>query len=135
MLYSGKHPWGINGSNGNQAWNVVTICSDVLFWKDLNPEEGVYDFSKIDEMLKACEQADMTYGLRIVPFTTSNTDDESDYGARHNFVPQWVYDKGAKQDLVKYTRKGETFQIKVPNWSDPRSASGIHGDPCIRKHG
>lgn len=119
MLYEGQHPYGIGGSKDNHAWDVVTIVSDVLFWKDLNPEEGVYDFSKIDEMLKACEQADMTYGLRIVPFTTSNTDDESDYGARHNFVPQWVYDKGAKQDLVNYTRKGETFKIKVPNWSDP----------------
>ncbi len=119
MLYEGQHPNGIGGSNNNHSWDVVTIVSDVLFWKDLNPEEGVYDFSKIDEMLRACEQADMTYGLRIVPFTTSNTDDESDYGARHNFVPQWVYDKGAKQDLVNYTRKGETFKIKVPNWSDP----------------
>ena len=119
MLYEGQHPYGIGGSFDNHSWDVVTIVSDVLFWKDLNPDVGVYDFSKIDAMLEACEQAGMTYGLRIVPFTTSNTDDESNYGARHDFVPQWVYEKGAKQDLVNYTRKGETFQIKVPNWSDP----------------
>nr|WP_297959880.1 GDSL-type esterase/lipase family protein [uncultured Ruminococcus sp.] len=94
MLYEEKHPYGIGGSMENHAWDVVTICSGVMFWKDINPQEGVYDWDAIDKALKACEQAGMTYGIRIIPYTTSTGSDDN-YGIEHDFVPQWVYDKGA----------------------------------------
>lgn len=118
MLYEGMHEYGIGGINGNEAWNLTTICSDVLFWKDLNPQEDVYNFEKIDKMLEACEHAGMTYGMRIIPYTTCKGTDDN-YGADHDFVPQWVYDKGAKKDTVTYTHKKPSPTIKVPNWSDP----------------
>ncbi len=57
---------GIGGSMGNRAWDVVKICSGVMFWKDINPKEDVYDWEAIDNALKACEQAGMTYGIRII---------------------------------------------------------------------
>ena len=118
MLYSGKHPLGIDGEKNNRAWDVSTICSGVLFWEDLNPAEGVYNFDEIDRALEACEQAGRTYGIRIIPYTTSKGSDDN-YGAEHDFVPQWVYDKGAKRDLTSYKYKEDAPQIKVPNWSDP----------------
>ena len=118
MLYSGKHPLGIDGEKNNRAWDVCTICSGVMFWEDLNPAEGVYNFDEIDRALEACEQAGRTYGIRIIPYTTSKGSDDN-YGAEHDFVPQWVYDKGAKQDLTSYKYKEGAPQIKVPNWSDP----------------
>lgn len=118
MLYSTKHPYGINGSMGNNAWDVVTICSGVMFWKDINPEEDVYNWEEIDKALKACEQSGMTYGIRIIPYTTSAGSDDN-YGEEHNFVPQWVYDKGAKQDIATYKYGDPNIKIKVPNWSDP----------------
>lgn len=46
--YEGKHPYGIDGSMANQAWNVVKICSGVMFWEDINPQEGVYNREEID---------------------------------------------------------------------------------------
>ena len=118
MLYEGKHPYGIGGSMDNHAWDVVTICSGVMFWKDINPQEGVYDWDAIDTALKACEQAGMTYGIRIIPYTTSTGSDDN-YGIEHDFVPQWVYDKGAKQNLATYKYGDPNVQIKVPDWSDP----------------
>ena len=118
MLYTGKHPYGIGGSMDNHAWDVVTICSGVMFWKDINPKEGVYDWEAIDTALKACEQAGMTYGIRIIPYTTSTGSDDN-YGIEHDFVPQWVYDKGAKQNLATYKYGDPDVQIKVPDWSDP----------------
>lgn len=118
MLYPGKHPRGIDGSDGNKAWDVISVCCSVLFWEDLNPEEGVYNWEPIDTMLKACEQAGMTYAIRIIPYSTA-TGSDSNYGVEHDFVPQWVYDKGAKQDIATYKYRENSPKIKVPNWSDP----------------
>ncbi len=118
MLYEGEHPYGIGGSMNNHAWDVVSICSGVLFWEDLNPNEGVYNFDGIDTMLEACEQAGMTYGIRIIPYTTSKGTD-ANFGEEHDFVPQWVYDKGAQQKVVTYKHGDPNVQIKVPDWSDP----------------
>ena len=117
MLYEGEHPYGIGGSMDNHAWDVTTICSGVLFWENLNPEEGKYNFEAIDIMLEACEQAGMTYGIRIIPYTTSKGSD-GNFGEEHDFVPQWVYDKGAQQRVVTYKHGDPNVQIKVPDWSD-----------------
>ena len=118
MLYEGRHPYGIDGSMGNQAWNIVKICSGVMFWEDINPQEGVYNWEEIDRALEACEHAGMTYGIRIIPYTTSTGSDDN-YGVEHDFVPQWVYDKGAKQNIATYKYGDPSVQIKVPDWSDP----------------
>ena len=118
MLYKTKHPYGIDGSNENHAWDVVTICSGVMFWEDMNPQKGVYNWEEIDKALEACEQAGMTYGIRIIPYTTSKGSDDN-YGIEHDFVPQWVYDAGAKQKIVTYKYGDPNVKIKVPDWSDP----------------
>ena len=118
MLYSGKHRLGIDGSLNNQAWNVISACCSVLYWEDINPAEGTYDFSEIDAMLKACENAGFTYAIRIIPYSTATGSDDN-YGVEHDFVPEWVYKKGAKQDLTKYKYKENSPTIKVPKWDDP----------------
>ena len=118
MLYSGKHPLGINGSEDNRAWDVISTVTSVFRWEDLNTAEGVYDFTPIDTMLKACEQAGFTFALRIMPYSTGSGSDDN-YGETHDFVPDWVYAKGAKKNLTKYKYgKGDT-EIYVPDWSDP----------------
>ncbi len=117
MLYRGKHPYGIGGEKDNHAWDVVTICSGVMFWEDINPQKGVYNWEEIDDALKACEQAGMTYGIRIIPYTTSTGSDDN-YGVEHDFVPQWVYDEGATQKTVTYKYGDPNVQIKVPDWSN-----------------
>ena len=118
MLYSGKHHLGIDGSDGNKAWDVISTCCSVLYWKNINPAEGKYDFSEIDTMLEACEQAGMTYAIRIIPYSTGTGSDDN-YGATHDFVPQWVYKKGAKKNRTKYKWRDSDVEIDVPDWSDP----------------
>ncbi len=107
MLGSG-YQYGIGGSAENQAWNVVTIVSGSPYWKDLNPKKGVYNWDEIDGMLEACEQYGLTYGIRIMPFTSYLKED---------CVPQWVYDAGAE----KYTAelRDEPGEIEFPKWDDP----------------
>ena len=58
--FESSYRYGIGGSYDNHAWDVVSVCYDVLFWKDLNPEEGVYKWDDIDDMLEACEKHGMT---------------------------------------------------------------------------
>ena len=108
---------GIGGSRNNHAWDIVSVCSGVLFWKDINPEEDKYNWKQIDDMLDACEKHNMTYGLRILPYSSASGSDDN-YGEEHNFVPDWVYEKGAKQDIATYRYSDQSVKIKVPHWSD-----------------
>lgn len=109
------------GSRDNRAWDVVSVCYGVLKWNELNPAEDVYDWQQIDDMLEACEEHGMTYGIRVLPYSTGSGTDEN-YGATHNFVPQWVFDNGASMDVATYKygdKDGNlSTQIKIPHWSD-----------------
>ncbi|MCR5805351.1 MAG: DUF4214 domain-containing protein [Clostridia bacterium] len=115
-------PYAMNGSADNKAWDVVTIVSGSPHWEDLNPKEDVYDWSEIDEILDTCEKYGLTYGIRIMPFSSYLGED---------FVPDWVYAKGAKKDTAK--RVEDSVQksdnppdyITFPDWDDP-----IYLDAC-----
>ncbi len=101
--------YGIGGSANNRAWDVVTIVSGSPKWSDLNPEPGIYKWDEIDAMLDTCEKYGLTYGIRIMPYSSYLGKD---------YVPQWVYAKGAK----KYTAKSsedETVEVVFPKWDDP----------------
>lgn len=118
MLTPGAHPLGIDGSMNNHAWDVISTCNSVFKWEDLNPAEGVYNWTELDAMIDACDKAGYTYALRIMPYSTGHGSD-ANYGEEHDFVPQWVYDKGAKRDLATYKYGDQSVKILVPNWSDP----------------
>ncbi len=107
-MLGSSYQYGIGGSAENQAWNVVTIVSGSPYWKDLNPKKGVYNWDEIDGMLDECEKYGLTYGIRIMPFTSYLKED---------CVPQWVYDAGAE----KYTAelRDEPGEIEFPKWDDP----------------
>ncbi len=117
MFYSGKHHLGIDGSDGNKAWDVTRVASGSFHWEDLNPEENIYNWEPIDAALKACDHAGMTYAIRIIAYTT-NIGSDDNYGEEHDFVPDWVYKKGAEKDTTTYKGKENSPTIKVPNWSD-----------------
>mgnify|MGYP003291305932 CR=1 FL=1 len=81
----------------------MTICNGVHYWEDINPQEGVYNWKEIDDMLDACEKYGMTYVIRILPYSHLSGSHEN-YGEAHDFVPQWVYDKGAKKKSDAFGR-------------------------------
>ena len=103
------YQYGIGGSANNRAWDVTTIVSGSPHWNDLNPEKGVYKWDEIDEMLDACEAHGLTYGIRIMPYSSYLAED---------YVPQWVYDAGA-QKYTAESRDNPGTEIVFPKWDDP----------------
>lgn len=117
-MISSEFEYGIGGSANNKAWDVVTICNGVHYWEDINPKEGVYNWKEIDDMLDACEKNGMTYVIRILPYSHL-VGSHDNYGAAHNKVPQWVFDKGA--ELKRVTLYADpSVEIDVPVWDDYR---------------
>ena len=108
-MISDEFQYGIGGSAGNHAWDVVTIVSGSPHWDDLNPAKGVYQWDEIDEMLDACEQHGLTYGIRIMPYSSYLQED---------FVPQWVYEAGAGKYKAS-SRDNPSEEIVFPKWDDP----------------
>ena len=101
--------YGIGGSADNHAWDVVTIVSGDPKWCDLNPKKGEYNWSEIDAMLNACAERGMTYGIRIMPYSSNNKKD---------YVPQWVYASGAKKNKAKL-KDDPSKEVEFPKWDDP----------------
>lgn len=116
-MMSASFEYGRGGSANNAAWDIVTICNGVHYWNEVNPEEGVYDWKEIDDMLTACEAYGMTYIIRILPYSHLSGSHEN-YGAAHNKVPQWIFDKGAKKKRVTLV-SDPSVEIDVPVWDDP----------------
>ena len=108
-MLSDDFEYGIGGSADNHAWDVVTIVSGSPHWNDLNPSKGVYQWDEIDEMLDACEQHGMTYEIRIMPYSSYLAED---------YVPQWVYDAGAKKNTAE-SRDNPGEEVVFPKWDDP----------------
>lgn len=110
MIHSSNgFAYGIDGSADNHAWDVVTIVSGSPKWCDLNPAEGVYNWDEIDRMLEACEQHGLTYGIRIMPYSSYLSED---------YVPKWIYDKGAEKNTAPL-RDNPSVETKFPKWDDP----------------
>ncbi len=117
-MISSSYQYGIGGSANNKAWDVVTICSGEPRWEDLNPAPGVYDWTEIDEMLEACEKNGLTYGIRIMPYSPI-TGSNDNYGAEHNFIPDWVFGPG-KAQMVRIQRSDDdNVWVDYPVWDDP----------------
>ncbi len=115
-MFESSFPYGKGGSMGNQVWDIVTLCNGVHFWEDINPQEGVYNWKEIDDMLDACEKHGMTYVMRILPYSHL-VGSHDNYGEEHNFVPQWIYDKGAKKKRVTLL-EDPSIELDVPVWDD-----------------
>jgi|GEM_PF-712459 len=108
-MLSSEFEYGIGGTKKNPAWNVVTIVSGSPKWNELNPQKGEYDWSSIDQMLEACAARGMTYGIRIMPYSSYLEED---------YVPQWVYTNGAKKNKAKL-RDDNSRYVEFPKWDDP----------------
>lgn len=111
MIHSSNgFAYGIGGSANNLAWDVVTIVSGSPKWSDLNPAEGVYNWDEIDRMLEACEQHGLTYGIRIMPYSSYLSED---------YVPQWIYEKGAQKNKAQLRDDPAGSIVEFPKWDDP----------------
>ena len=102
------YKYGIGGEADNHAWDVVTIVSGAPKWCNLNPQKGKYNWSEIDQMLETCAAHGLTYGIRIMPYSSYHGED---------YVPQWVYASGAKKYKAKL-KDDDTKEVEFPKWDD-----------------
>ena len=115
--FESTNPYGIGGSMNNTAWEMSTICTGEPKWEELNPAEGVYDWSSIDSMLVACEKYGYTYGIRILPYSHLSGSHDN-YGEDHVFVPDWVFAKGAQKQRATLV-SDPSVELDIPVWDDP----------------
>ena len=115
--FESTNPYGIGGSMNNTAWEMSTICTGEPKWDELNPAEGVYDWTTIDKMLEACEKYGYTYGIRILPYSHLSGSHDN-YGKDHVFVPDWVFTKGAKMERATLV-SDPSVELDIPVWDDP----------------
>ena len=105
------YEYGIGGVADNGAWDVVTICNGAIYWKDINPAMGRYNWDAIDNILEACWNHGMTYVIRILPY--SHLVEEKD------LVPDWVYEYGATKKTVTLVSDPDE-ELEVPDWGNDK---------------
>ena len=83
-------------------------------WAILEPEEGKYNWSEFDEMLKFAGEQGLPFSFRIMCAWIKS---------KASATPRWVFDKGAKGDevVVPSIEKGTTnyFTQISPRFDDP----------------
>lgn len=79
------------------------IRTGILTWKEMNPQEGVYDFSKLEQGLAQAKILNLRVWLRI-------------YSSDVIHVPQWVLEKYPNAPRMKmYTGEGPTYPDLLGN--------------------
>lgn len=114
--------YGPHGSLNNRAWDLVTYGSGYQKWRELNPAKGVYYWDHLDKLLDALKEHNMTYALRVFPYSPSFVKSNDTPKENYDWTPSWVYENGAQkiQAIVKgndLLESGTTAQ--VPVWDDP----------------
>ena len=93
--------YGPYGSLNNRAWDLVSYGSGYQQWNKLNPAKGVYDWTELEKLLNALAEHNMTYALRVLPYT---------------WTPPFVYEMGAKK--IQIDLRGTEYHAYAPVWDD-----------------
>jgi hypothetical protein len=72
-------------------------------WGDLEPEEGQYAFSMIDDWLRRCRQANQTLAFRVM----------LSWPGHEGTIPQWLLDKGIKYTYSACPEEGAHYEIDI----------------------
>lgn len=102
----------LQNSHSNSYDNLIAVGYNRYDWCDVEPEEGKYDWSKIDEDIKYYENKGKKYAFGIMCANTSS--DKS-------FVtPEWVFNNGAKGRTIEATfwYDNSTRTQTIPVWTD-----------------
>ncbi len=110
-------PWyfesPVEGVENNPTWDIVSTVYSRFQWKDIETDDGVYDWSAIDNMISLCEENGKTFAFGIIPADSGSVDEKG-------LVPQFVYDKGCKYVMAKTSSfYSEPSVQRTPVWDDP----------------
>lgn len=119
-----------NGDDKNKNYPRSSIAYFRLYWDQMEPEEGVYRWDIIDDIIAKARAAEQDVALR---FSTMNGDAASSGKRRgfveHNYrVPEWFRNSGAGG--MDFYAKGSDNTNATPVWEPD------YGDPIyLEKHG
>lgn len=112
---------GLYENSRNRAWDLITYGSGYQRWSELNPQKGIYNWTKLDALLDALDKHGLGYALRVFPYSQSMGQKnlftvESDY----DWTPSFIYedDKSAKGS-AKHKYNGTEYTLSVPVWDNP----------------
>ncbi len=108
--------YGPYGSLNNKAWDLVSYGSGYQQWNKLNPAKGVYDWSELEKLLNALAEHNMTYALRVLPYTPSFIKSDFPPEEEYDWTPPFVYEMGAKK--MQINLRGTDFRAYAPIWDD-----------------
>jgi len=109
--------YGPYGSLNNKAWDLVSYGSGYQQWYKLNPAKGVYDWTELEKLLNALAEHNMTYALRVLPYTPSFIKSDFPPQEEYDWTPPFVYEMGAKK--IQIDLRGTEFHAYAPVWDDP----------------
>ncbi len=109
--------YGPYGSLNNKAWDLVSYGSGYQQWNKLNPAKGVYDWTELEKLLNALAEHNMTYALRVLPYTPSFIKSDFPPQEEYDWTPPFVYEMGAKK--IQIDLRGTDFHAYAPVWDDP----------------
>lgn len=108
--------YGPYGSLNNRAWDLVSYGSGYQQWNKLNPAKGVYDWTELEKLLNALAEHNMTYALRVLPYTPSFIKSDFPPQEDYDWTPPFVYEMGAKK--IQIDLRGTEFHAYAPVWDD-----------------
>lgn len=109
--------YGPYGSLNNRAWDLVSYGSGYQQWNKLNPAKGVYDWTELEKLLNALAEHNMTYALRVLPYTPSFIKSDFPPQEDYDWTPSFVYEMGAKK--IQIDLRGTEYHAYAPVWDDP----------------
>ena len=109
--------YGPYGSLNNRAWDLVSYGSGYQQWNKLNPAKGVYDWTELEKLLNALAEHNMTYALRVLPYTPSFIKSDFPPQEDYDWTPPFVYEMGAKK--IQIDLRGTEYHAYAPVWDDP----------------
>ena len=108
--------YGPYGSLNNRAWDLVSYGSGYQQWNKLNPAKGVYDWTELEKLLNALAEHNMTYALRVLPYTPSFIKSDFPPQEDYDWTPPFVYAMGAKK--IQIDLRGTEYHAFAPVWDD-----------------
>lgn len=108
--------YGPYGSLNNRAWDLVSYGSGYQQWNKLNPAKGVYDWTELEKLLNALAEHNMTYALRVLPYTPSFIKSDFPPQEDYDWTPPFVYEMGAKK--IQIDLRGTEYHAYAPVWDD-----------------
>ena len=108
--------YGPYGSLNNRAWDLVSYGSGYQQWNKLNPAKGVYDWTELEKLLNALAEHNMTYALRVLPYTPSFIKSDFPPQEDYDWTPTFVYEMGAKK--IQIDLRGTEYHAYAPVWDD-----------------